>query len=348
MKILYGVQGTGNGHIARARAMANAFAAQHCQVDFLFSGRDPKRYFSMEAFGQYKTCRGLTFATKNGRVDYWQTALENSLLTMNQEVQQLDLSQHDLVISDFEPVSAWAAKRQNKPCIGLSHQNAFRYSVPLRGASWLDKQVLRHFAPANIYLGLHWYHFDQPILPPIVHTLCYETEQSDAILVYLPFEQLESICELLWRFKSQSFICYHPDVLAEEREGNISLRALDHHSFQLDLHRCKGVIANGGFELPSEALTLGKKLLVKPLEGQFEQQSNVATLETLGLATVMDTLDCQVVRRWLQDALAEKVTYPQVAPAIVEWILKGEWSCHQTLCEQLWQQVDFPSYVSIS
>lgn len=36
MKILYGVQGTGNGHIARARAMANAFAAQHCQVDFLF------------------------------------------------------------------------------------------------------------------------------------------------------------------------------------------------------------------------------------------------------------------------------------------------------------------------
>ncbi|ELI9684925.1 glycosyltransferase, partial [Vibrio vulnificus] len=92
MKILYGVQGTGNGHIARARAMANAFAAQHCQVDFLFSGRDPKRYFSMEAFGQYKTCRGLTFATKNGRVDYWQTALENSLLTMNQEVQQQDLS----------------------------------------------------------------------------------------------------------------------------------------------------------------------------------------------------------------------------------------------------------------
>ena len=48
MKILYGVQGTGNGHIARARAMSEAFKAHEVQVDFLFSGREPDKYFSME------------------------------------------------------------------------------------------------------------------------------------------------------------------------------------------------------------------------------------------------------------------------------------------------------------
>lgn len=45
MKILYGVQGTGNGHIARARAMSKAFESHDVQVDFLFSGRAPENTF---------------------------------------------------------------------------------------------------------------------------------------------------------------------------------------------------------------------------------------------------------------------------------------------------------------
>ena len=67
MKILYGVQGTGNGHIARARAMAVAFRQQNIDVDFLFSGRDESKYFSMEAFGNYQTRSGLTFTANRGR-----------------------------------------------------------------------------------------------------------------------------------------------------------------------------------------------------------------------------------------------------------------------------------------
>ncbi len=67
MKILYGVQGTGNGHIARARAMSEAFKAHEVQVDFLFSGREPDKYFSMEAFGDYQTRRGFTFVTEKAQ-----------------------------------------------------------------------------------------------------------------------------------------------------------------------------------------------------------------------------------------------------------------------------------------
>lgn len=67
MKILYGVQGTGNGHIARARAMANALKAKNVDVDFLFSGREGDKYFSMEAFGDYQTRHGLTFSVNRGR-----------------------------------------------------------------------------------------------------------------------------------------------------------------------------------------------------------------------------------------------------------------------------------------
>ena len=92
MKILYGVQGTGNGHIARARAMSKAFGMRDVQVDFLFSGRDPNKYFSMEAFGDYQTRRGLTFVTEKGSVNYAKTALNNNLIQFFKEVNQLDLS----------------------------------------------------------------------------------------------------------------------------------------------------------------------------------------------------------------------------------------------------------------
>ncbi len=346
MKILYGVQGTGNGHIARARAMSYAFSQRDVQVDFLFSGRSPDKYFSMEAFGDYQTRRGFTFVTEKGAVNYTKTALNNNLIQFYKEVRQLNLSSYDLVLNDFEPVTAWAARQQNKPCIGISHQNAFRYPVPLKGASWLDKSMIEYFAPSQHHLGLHWYHFDQPILPPIIHTLASQEQTDRFVLVYLPFEAIDDIADLLFHVNQQSFICYHPDVTEREVIENIELRPLNHSGFQQHLHQCSGVIANGGFELPSEALSLGKKLLLKPLAGQFEQLSNVATLEDLGLATSMDGLDISVVRRWLKDQHAESVKYPNVAQAIADWVLQGTWDCQEELARQLWEQVDFPSYAS--
>ncbi|HHX8262557.1 TPA: MJ1255/VC2487 family glycosyltransferase [Vibrio diabolicus] len=346
MKILYGVQGTGNGHIARARAMSHAFKEHDVEVDFLFSGRAPEKYFSMEAFGDYQTRRGFTFITEKGSVNYAKTALSNNLVQFCKEVKQLDLSSYDLVLNDFEPVTAWAAKQQNKPSISISHQNAFRYPVPLKGASWLDKSVIEYFAPSQHHLGLHWHHFDQPLLPPIVHTVDSQAENDDFVLVYLPFESIEDISDLLFHFNQQAFICYHPDVIECEQVENIELRPLCHSNFQHHLHRCSGVIANGGFELPSEALSLGKKLLLKPLAGQFEQQSNVATLENLGLAMSMESLDISAVRQWLKEQQAESVKYPDVAQAIVHWVLQGAWDSQAELSKQLWEQVDFPSYVS--
>jgi hypothetical protein len=108
------------------------------------------------------------------------------------------------------------------------------------------------------------------------------------------------------------------------------------------------VVANGGFELPSEALTLGKKLLLKPLDGQFEQQSNVATLEAFGLAQTMSFLDPAILRSWLNEKQAEVVSYPDVASALVEWVLAGNWANQDDLRKQLWEKVDFPSYASLT
>ena len=110
MKILYGVQGTGNGHIARARAMAVAFRQQNIDVDFLFSGREASKYFSMEEFGNYQVRNGLTFYSEQGQVKYGKTFIKNNIWRFLNEVKQIDLTPYDLVLNDFEPVTAWAAK----------------------------------------------------------------------------------------------------------------------------------------------------------------------------------------------------------------------------------------------
>lgn len=348
MKLLYGVQGTGNGHIGRARAMAAAFSKQNVHVDFLFSGRAADAYFSMDAFGHYQTRRGLTFYTEQGRINLVKTVTNNNPVQLLREIRQLDLGDYDVVLNDFEPISAWAAKQQQVPSIGISHQNAFRFDVPKVGMNAMDRLIMKHFAPTNHHLGLHWYHFNQPILPPIVHCKSeMEISNEPFILVYLPFEDISTIRQLLLRIKNQRFVCYHPEQKEASEHDNLSLQPLSHEGFQADLHRCQGVIANGGFELPSEALSLGKKLLLKPLQGQFEQQSNVKTLEQLGLCHSMPVLDAQSIIGWLSTKAQAPVHYPKVADAIVDWVLQGSWDNHQPLWDSLWQQVRFPTTVKI-
>lgn len=102
------------------------------------------------------------------------------------------------------------------------------------------------------------------------------------------------------------------------------------------------MIGNAGFELASEALTLGKKLLVKPLIGQFEQLSNVAALQLLGAGDSMMSLDTGVVKRWLKAASPNPITYPQVGDALVKWICSGQWQHTASLCDDLWSQVKLP------
>ena len=114
MKILYGVQATGNGHITRARVMCEALKKAGVEVDWMFSGRELDQYFDMECFGDFQRFKGLTFAIEKGQISYIKTAFKNNLWQFYKDVNALDLSGYDLVINDFEPISAWAAKKQKK------------------------------------------------------------------------------------------------------------------------------------------------------------------------------------------------------------------------------------------
>ncbi len=344
MRILYGVQGTGNGHISRCRSLAVAMQRHGLEVDFLFSGRAADGYFDMQAFGDYRAYPGLTFVSHDGQVDLWQTLKKNRPRQFWHDLQQLDFSGYDKVFSDFEPLTAWAAKRQKVPSIGISHQAAFAYGIPRAGDDLISRTIMRHYAPVDRAVGLHWFHFGFPILPPIVDNIAPQSEDG-SVLVYLPFESTRAIHELLSRFRGVEFHCFHPEIHELHAAGNIHYHPQGREAFKVALSRCRGVISNAGFELASEALTLGKKLLLKPLHGQFEQGTNAMTLEMLGLGEVMQSLDPGAVRSWLNSEPLGCVHYPDVADAIAGWLAAGAEEPISLLIERMWRRVSFPELV---
>ena len=346
MKILYAVQGTGNGHITRARVMAKALIMRkEVEVDFIFSGRNKDQYFDMQVFGHYRTFQGLTFVTSFGAIDRWKTLKSLRLKQCIQDIKQLDLSSYDLLLNDFEPVSAWAAKRQGIPSISISHQAAFCHPIPRQEMSLIDKLITRYFAPTDIRMGVHWYHFGFPILPPFIDISPAENTLEKTILVYLPFEEIDTIGQTLQTFSEYDFVSFHPSVKHTYHQDNIAWHPTGKLPFRIALSRCEGVIANAGFELASECLQLNKRMLLKPLLGQFEQMSNAYTLSSLGLCQFMRVLDSDVIENWLGSVTPEKILFSSDPNPLIDWLLKKQWNNTQELCADLWRNVNFPPAV---
>ena len=80
MRVLYGAQGTGNGHITKARHLVNTIANHaDIQVDYFFSRRQADEFFDMQPSSQYQTNRGLSFVAERGQIKHLKTAIENNL-----------------------------------------------------------------------------------------------------------------------------------------------------------------------------------------------------------------------------------------------------------------------------
>lgn len=338
MRILYGVQGTGNGHITRALAMAKAFAeTPQVQVDYLISGRARNELFGVETLGDYQWRPGLSFATRDGRISILDTISHNPWWQFWHDVNHLDLSGYDLVISDFEPVSAWAAKRQHVPCVGLGRQYCFYHAHRQLPVNSLQRAMIKQFAPCDLALGTHWQQVSPTTLPPLIEPKHYADQvEKGRYLVYLPFQPLADIKALLARFSDYQFDVYHPNTTHCVTE-NAVYYAPSRDGFKQAFSKAEGIISNAGFGTSSEALAAGKKLLVKPLKGQFEQQANAHYLASAGLATVAQSLSPSVIAGWLHSSTSAQLTWPEVAPTLAKWLAKGDLNTAQSLSQQLWQ-----------
>jgi uncharacterized protein (TIGR00661 family) len=121
MRILYAIQATGNGHLSRAHEIL-PHLYKIGQTDILLSGTQAEIQLNHPI--KYRL-KGLSFTFgKNGGVDIWNTYNEASILRLFKEYESLPVENYDLIINDFEPISAWAGLLKNIPCVSLSHQAA--------------------------------------------------------------------------------------------------------------------------------------------------------------------------------------------------------------------------------
>ncbi|MEQ1801959.1 MAG: glycosyltransferase family protein [Gammaproteobacteria bacterium] len=343
MRILYGVQTTGHGHLVRSTPIIRQLRERGHQVDVLLSGPPPDASWPARIGAPITSRPGLTFAADGGRIRYLKTAAQARPFDFLRDVFHDPAPLPDLVVTDYEPVTAWLARRRGLRSVGIGHLYAFASpSVPRARGNLITRQVMDWFAPASIPAGAHWDRFGAPILPPTVdpgiRELLRGPVEDDLILVYLGFEPLGRLVPLLRQFPDCRFHVY-AKVSAERQEGNVLVRPVSRPRFLADLARCSGVIANAGFTLTSECLHHGIRVLVQPIHGQLEQESNAVALEQLKLGTVTRRLSRAGIRHWMDTPAPQPQDYPDSTGALVDWLDAGAVESLEVLSNRLWAKL---------
>jgi uncharacterized protein (TIGR00661 family) len=324
MKILYAIQGTGNGHLSRARDIVPVLLKNH-QVDILISGTQAEVEFPFPVKYRF---RGLGFIFgANGGIDLIATYKKNYIKILLSEINSLPVQEYDLVINDFEPVSAWACYIRNAKCISLSHQSAVlnKKAPKPRDIDIVGKAVMKNYAPSQAQFGFHFQAYDDNIYTPVIRSQVREqrVRNKGHYTVYLPAYDDKRILKVLRYCDDVSWEVFSKHNKKIIKEDNIFIRPIENNAFVSSMASCEGVICGAGFETPAEALYLKKKLMVIPMKGQYEQQCNAGALRDMGVPVLKNFKPGNVrkINHWIENGSVVEVDYPDNTEEIVNKII---------------------------
>lgn len=312
MNILYGIQSTGNGHITRSSVLINNLKVNN-NVDVILSGKNSSIDLSFSPLNEFN---GLSlYSNESGKIDWIKTVYKNNLFKFLNEL-NYDISKYDIVISDFEPISAWSAKNKIKT-IGFGNQySLLEKGIPYTKGDFLSKSFIKNFASCDYTIPIHYNSYNENIFQPIIDNNLLKTKNKDNkfILIYLPYISNNYIIEQVSKIPNIKFRIY------TNKENitinNIQIRTINSLKFKEDLTKCSGIITNSGFSTTSEALVLNKKLWSIPVKRHFEQQSNAVALKQMGIFT--EDFNLNNLNKWLFEY--DNIKYNWVNP--VEKIIK--------------------------
>lgn len=323
MNILYAIQGTGNGHLSRAKEII-PILQQKGNLDILLSGN--QNNLDLELPIKYHV-KGLNFAFgKKGGIDFWQTLKKIKIWRFIKEIKQLPVKKYDIIINDFEPVSAWAAKLNNVNIISLSHQNAvLDKASPKYGKYKVEKWILKYYAPANTTFGFHFKSYSSSTFTPIIRKKIRNQKITNKghYTVYLPSYSLKKINNLLSLIPIVKWHVFSKEVETLTYKKNITIYPISEFDFIKSMASAAGILCGAGFETPSEALYLRKKLLVIPMKNQYEQLCNALALKEMGVKTLkkLSHKNLTKIIKWIDNDKIIEVNYPDTTEDIIEALL---------------------------
>jgi uncharacterized protein (TIGR00661 family) len=261
-------------------------------VDVLLSGSNSNLQFELPV--KYRS-KGLSFFYGNrGGLDYWKTLKTFEPLRVWKEAKALPVEQYDIVLNDFESITALACKLKNVPSVNFGHQASFQSKHSPRPAHKdpVGEFVLQHYAAATSYVGLHFNSYDNFIYNPIIKEDVLKATPTNQghITVYLSHYADDVLAASLQQIKEVRFEVFSKQVQSPITKGNIRFIPISNKGFTESMITSLGVITGAGFETPAEVLYLGKKLLCLPIKGQYEQWCNAAALEHFNVP-IVPTID---------------------------------------------------------
>jgi uncharacterized protein (TIGR00661 family) len=325
LKILFAIQGTGNGHLSRARDVYPELL-KYGTVDVLVSGIQADVATSFPV--KYKFY-GMSFIFgKSGGVSIPETLKKTNLGQLLRDIGNLDVKAYDLVINDFEPVSAWACKRRGVPCISLSHQSAVINPASPKPAFFdlVGPTVLKYYAPVTAAYGFHFKQYAKNISTPVIRKEVRDLHPVDKghYTVYLPAYDDETLVKNLSHFSDVTWHVFSKHNKEPFTHQNVQVAPIQNEAFINSMEQCTGVLCGAGFEGPAEALYLGKKLMVIPMDGQYEQHCNAAAIKELGVPVLkrLSLKYADKIKWWLMNDERVRVNYPDNIADVVAQLMK--------------------------
>jgi uncharacterized protein (TIGR00661 family) len=300
-RILYAVQATGNGHIARALELM-PFLQQYGTVDIFLSGSNSNLSFDLPV--KYRSKGVSLFYGNRGGLDYWKMMKDISLKRIWREANNLPVEKYDIVINDFESITSLACKLKKVKSVNFGHQASFQSSNSPRPSfkNLSGEFILRYYATATDYIGLHFEQYDDFIFSPVIKRDILEANpvENGHITVYLSHYSDDVVAAQLNKLNGVRFEVFSKKVKTAQTVGNITFIPVSNAKFNQSMINSKGIITGAGFETPAEALYMGKKLLCLPIKGQYEQLCNAEALKGFNVPIInsIDDNFATVVDQW--------------------------------------------------
>lgn len=312
-KILYGISGIGFGHTYRQLPIIEHFSRFAEMVIFAYGASYD---FYAARFKNYHNVKVLRvavpfFVGNQSGLDFSSTA--SSPLNRGQDFfavncaafYQADeiLGKPDLVISDYEPMSAQYAYRKNAPLATFDQQSKYLYGdfpATLHGYTFQDEIERLHmfFPRADARIACSFFRVPKKtegdkvlLFPPIIREDVLKIgrgkqKRGDSILVYISSarEFVQSPAVLGKIFAAQKNTHFHifmrPADAAILRKMHLpEISVYDHGDkrFNEILKICAGIVATAGHSLLSEAMYLGIPVYAIPVS-PYEQHMNARVI----------------------------------------------------------------------
>lgn len=325
MKILYAIQGTGNGHLSRAVDIIPELK-KYGQLDLFVSGAQAEIVLPYPV--KYKS-KGLSFYFgKSGGINFYKTFQENSSREVVKEINSFPVEKYDLVVNDFEPISAWAARKKEIKLVGLSHQSALlsKKSPRPKIIDPFGEWLLKNYAPVKKYVGFHFEEYDKNIFTPVIRSAIREAKVKDEghYTVYLPAYDDKKLVALFMKLPKVRWHIFSKHAKSPYHIGRISVYPVSGQDFVESVVSSTGVLCGAGFETPAEVLHLNKKLLVVPMKSQYEQHCNAASLKNLGVQVLKKVRkkNLKKIEKWIEGGKRLNIEFPDVTADAVERMME--------------------------